>query len=101
MVRSHTCEVIGKPNQVVPVSLLVRIPAVESSFTLAMIDVEGPSPPSSAGNKYTDTIMDVNAKYSKVIKIARMDAKATVKHLISIVTTLVCLRRCNQIGGST
>ena len=82
----HTCKVVGKPNQVIPVDPLKPIPAVEPPFTRMMIDVVGPLPATSAGNKYFLTIMDVTTRYPEAIPVRSIHAKAIVKHRISFFT---------------
>lgn len=74
----HTCQLVGKPNQVIHVAPLVSIPAV--------VDIMGPLPPSSAGNKYFHTIMDVTTRYPEAILIRSKHAKSVVKRLISFFT---------------
>ena len=80
--RCHTYQVVGKPNQIIPVVPLKPIPAVEPPFSRVMIDVVGPLPPLSAGNKYLLTIMDVTTRYPEAIPVRSIHAKAIVKHLI-------------------
>lgn len=38
----HFFHLVGKPNQLVPVVLLARIPAVEQPFTKVPVDLVGP-----------------------------------------------------------
>jgi hypothetical protein len=40
----HTCQVVGKPNQVIPKAPLKPIPAFEEPFSRIMIDCVGPLP---------------------------------------------------------
>ena len=40
----HTCQVVGKPNQVIPKAPLRLIPAFEEPFSQVMIDCVGPLP---------------------------------------------------------
>ena len=67
--RCHTCQVIGKPNQVISVVSLKPISAVDPPFTRLMIDVVDPLPPTSSGSKYLLTIMDVITRYPEAIPV--------------------------------
>ena len=77
---------MGKPNQVIAVVPLKPISAVEPLFTQVMIDVVGPLPPTSAGNKYLFTIMDVTTRYPEAIPVQSIHAKVIVKYVVSFFT---------------
>ena len=53
----HTCQVVGKPNQVIPKAGLQPIPAFDEPFSRIIIDCVGPLPKTKSGNEYLLTIM--------------------------------------------
>ena len=59
---------------------------VEPPFTRVIIDMMGPLPPTSAGNKYLLTIMDVTTRYPEAVPVSSMHARTVVKHLIQFFT---------------
>lgn len=48
----HTCQMAGKPNQVVPPALLYPIPAVGEQFERVIVDCVGPLPRTKTGYQY-------------------------------------------------
>lgn len=68
---------------------LISVQAVEPLFTKMMIAVVGPLPPSSAGNKYLLTIMNVTTRYPHAILVSSIYGKAIVEHLMSFITYFV------------
>ena len=50
----HTCQVVGKPNQVIPKAGLQPIPAFDEPFSRIIIDCVGPLPKTKSGNEYLD-----------------------------------------------
>ena len=82
----HICQLVGKPNQKIPVAPLIPIPAVDPPFTRVLIDMVGPLPPTSGGNKYLLTIMDTTTRYPEAIPVTSMKAKTVLKHLLNFFT---------------
>ena len=78
----HTCQVVGKPAHAAAPVPLHPIPAIDPPFTRVMIDIVGPLPPTSAGNKYLLTLMDVTTRYPEAIPIRSIHAKVVVKVLL-------------------
>ena len=66
----HVCQVVGKPNQKIPVAPLCPIPVMEpffiTLFSRVLINCVGPLPKSKKGNEYLLTIMDVSARFPEV-----------------------------------
>ena len=52
----HTCQVVGKPNQVIPKAELEPIPAFDEPFSRIIIDCVGPLSKTKSGNEYLLTI---------------------------------------------
>ena len=82
----HTCQLVGKPNQVPPVAPLHPIPAVQPPFTRVLLDIVGPLPPTKAGNKYLLTIMDATTRYPEAIPIRSFHASVVIKKLVEFFT---------------
>ena len=82
----HTCQVIGKPTHSAPPVPLHPIPAFDPPFTRVMIDVVGPLPPTSSGNKYLLTLMDVSTRYPEAIPMRSIHAKVVLKVLLKFFT---------------
>ena len=58
-----TCQVSGKPNQVVPPAPLCPIPAVGEPFEHVIVDCVGPLPKAKSGNQFLLTIMCVATRF--------------------------------------
>lgn len=53
----HTCQIVGKPNEVLAPAPLYPIPVVGNPFEYLTIDCVGPLSPSKAGTTYILTVM--------------------------------------------
>jgi hypothetical protein len=56
----HICQIVGKPNQVIPKAPLKPIPAFEEPFSRVIIVCIGPLSKTRKGNQYLPTIMCVS-----------------------------------------
>ena len=63
----HTCQVVGKPNQVIPKGGLQPIPAFDEPFSRIIIDCVGPLPKTNSGNEYLLTIMCASTRFPEAI----------------------------------
>jgi len=72
------CQVVGKPNQGIPVALLKPIPAAEELFSKVIVDCVGPLPRTKAGNQYLPTIMCASTRFPEVIPLRNIKAKRIV-----------------------
>ena len=65
----HTCQMVGKPNQIIPKAPLHPIPAIGEPFSRILNDCVGPLPKTKAGNQYTCilTIMCVATRFPETI----------------------------------
>lgn len=79
---SHVCQVVGKPNQVIPQAPLNPIPVPSEPFTKVIIDCVGPLPKTKKGNEYLLTIIDPTTRYPEAIPLRNILAKNIVKHLL-------------------
>ena len=79
----HSCQLVGKSNQVVPKAPLHPIPSVGEPFEQIIIDVVGPLPKSSSGCEYLLTIMDRTTRYPEAIPLRSIKSPIIIKHLFS------------------
>jgi len=61
----HVCQMVGDPNQKIPIAPLKPIPAFSEPFSRVMIDCVVPLPKTKAGNQYLLTIMSTVRKIKK------------------------------------
>ena len=91
----HTCQVSGKPKQVIPVAPLKPIPAVGEPFEHVIVDCVGPLPKTKSGNQYILTVMCAVTRYPEAVPLRSLKACAIVKALVKIFSTFG-LPRCIQ-----
>ena len=77
----HTCQVVGKPNQVIPKAGLQPIPAFDEPFSRIIIECVGPS-----GNEYLVTIMCASIHFPEAIPLRNIKTKTIAKALIKFFT---------------
>ena len=65
----HICQVVGKPNQVIPKAGLQPIPAFDEPFSRIIIDCVGPLPKTKSGNEYLLTIMCASTRFPEAIPL--------------------------------
>jgi hypothetical protein len=82
----HTCQMVGKPNQVIPKAPLKPIPAFEEPFSRIMIDCVGPLPKTKNGNQYLLTIMCVSTRFPEAVPLKNIKAKTIVQALTKFFT---------------
>ncbi len=70
----HACQVVGKPNQKIPIAPLTHIPVVEEPFSRVIIDCVGPLPRTREGNEFLLTIMDVTTRFPEAIPLRNIKA---------------------------
>ncbi|PWI46234.1 hypothetical protein CEE45_17880, partial [Candidatus Heimdallarchaeota archaeon B3_Heim] len=96
----HTCQMIGKPNQVIPNAPLQPIPAFDEPFSRIIIDCVGPLPKTRSGNEYLLTIMCASTRFPWAIPLRNITTHAICKALIKFFT-LVGLPRSIQSDQGT
>ena len=62
----HTCQLVGKPNQVIPKA---AFPATDEPFSRIIIDCVGPLPKTKSGNEYLLTIMCASTRFPEAIPL--------------------------------
>ncbi|KAK3106890.1 hypothetical protein FSP39_002127 [Pinctada imbricata] len=77
----HSCQMVGKPNQVIPHAPLQPIPAFEEPFSRVLVDCVGPLPRTRSGNQYLLTIMCTSTRFPEAIPLRNIKAKTIVKAL--------------------
>ena len=83
----HTCQITGKPNQVIKPAPLHPIPAIGEPFEHIIIDCVGPLPPSRSGASYLLTVMCQATRYPAAYPLRSITTRSVVKalsHFISI-----------------
>ena len=65
----HTCQMVGKPNQNIPVAPFKPIPAFEEPFSKVIIDCVGPLPKTKSRNQYLLTIMCASTRFPEAIPL--------------------------------
>ena len=78
----HTCQVVGKPNQVIPKAGLQPIPAFDEPFSRIIIDCVGPLPKTKSGNEYLLTIMCASTRFPEAIPLRNIKTKTILKALV-------------------
>ena len=91
----HICQVVGKPNQVIPKAGLQPIPAFDESFRI-IIDCVGPLPKTKSGNEYLLTIMCTSTRFPEAIPLRHIKTKTIVKALVKFFFTFVGLPKSVQ-----
>ena len=82
----HTCQVVGKPNQVIPKAGLQPIPAFDEPFSRIIIDCVGPLPKTKSGNEYLLTIICASTRFPEAIPLRNIKTKTIVKALVKFFT---------------
>ena len=83
----HVCQVVGKPNQVIPKAPLQPIVIPEEPFEKIIIDCVGPLPKTKGGNQYLLTLMCATTRYPEAIPLKNITTKTIVKVLLKYFTS--------------
>ncbi len=83
----HTCQIAGKPNQVISPAPLSPIPVIGEAFEEVLIDCVGPLPKTKAGNQYLCTIMCRATRFPEAIPLRKITAPVVLKALIKFFST--------------
>lgn len=82
----HTCQIVGKPNQIIPKAPLQPVPAFEEPFSRVLIDCVGPLPKTRSGNQYMLTIMCTATRFPEAIPLRNITTKTIIKALTHFFT---------------
>ena len=80
------CQLVGKPNKVIPPAPLQPIPIVSEPFEKIVVDCVGPLPKTKKGNQYLLTVMCSAIRYPEAFPLKDIKAKQIVKHLLHLFT---------------
>ncbi len=82
----HTCQIVGKPNEILAPAPLYPIPVVSNSFEYLTIDCVGPLSPSKAGTTCILTVMFQTTRYPTAYPLQKITNKAVVKALSQFIS---------------
>ena len=82
----HTCQIVGKPNQSIPVAPLQPVPAFHDPFTHIIIDCVGPLPKSKSGHQYLLTMMCNATRYPEAVPLRSINAEKITEALTTFFT---------------
>ena len=83
----HTCQLMGKPNQVIPPAPLQPIPVMAEPFERVLVDCVGPLPRTKSGNKYLLSIMCAATRYPEAVPVCSITSKVVVAALTKLFST--------------
>lgn len=83
----HTCQTVGKPNQVIRPAPLFPIPVIGEPFEHVIIDCVGPLPKTKSGNQFLLTIMCVATRFPEAIPLRKITAPVIIKALVKFFST--------------
>lgn len=83
----HTCQLMGKPNQVIPPAPLHPIPVMGEPFERVIVDCVGPLPKTKAGNQFLLTVMCAATRYPEAIPLRKITSKVIITALTKFFAT--------------
>ncbi len=81
----HTCQLTGKPNQMLKPALLFPIPAVSQPFEYLIIDCVGPLPRSKSGANYLLTVCQ-STRYPAAYPLRTITTRSAVRALSQFIS---------------
>ena len=96
----HICQMVGKPNQKIPVAPLKPIPAFEEPFSKVIIDCVGPLPKTKSRNQYLLTIMCASTRFPEAIPLTNITAPKISKALVNFFTLVGLPKEIQSDQGS-
>ncbi len=85
----HSCQVAGKPNQVVSPAPLKPVPVLNEPFEKLVIDCVGPLPKTKSGHVYLLTMMCSATRFPEAVLLCSLKSPNIVKALVKFCTTFV------------
>ena len=82
----HTCQLAGKPNQIIPKAPLQPITVPHEPFDKLIVDCVGPLPKTKKGNEYLLTVMCPTTRFPDAIPLKNISARNVANHLLKIFT---------------
>ena len=96
----HVCQVMGKPNQVIPPAPLLPIPVMGAPFEHVVIDCVGPLPKTKSGYQYLLTLMCAATRFPEAIPLRSLKAKYVVKALVNFFSLVGLPISCQSDRGT-
>ena len=96
----HICQMVGKPNQKIPVAPLKPIPAFEEPFSKVIIDCVGPLSKTKSRNQYLLTIMCASTRFPEAIPLINITAPKISKALVNFFTLVGLPKEIQSDQGS-
>ena len=96
----HICQIVGKPNQNIPVAPLKPIPAFDEPFSKVIIDCIGSLPKTKSRNQYLLTIMCVSTRFPEAIPLTSITAPKISKALVNFYTLVGLPKEIQSDQGS-
>lgn len=96
----HTCQLTGKPSQVIKPAPLNPIPVASQPFEHLIIDCVGPLPPSKSGCAYMLTVMCQTTRYPAAYPLRSISVKSVVKALTQFISIFGIPRLIQSDQGS-
>ena len=82
----HICQMVVKPNKLIPVVLVKPIPACGEPFSEVIIDCIGSISKTTLGNKYLLTIMCKATGFSEAVPLVNIKTPKIVDSLMKFFT---------------
>ncbi|KAL2076889.1 hypothetical protein ACEWY4_027519 [Coilia grayii] len=79
----HVCQVVGKPNQIIPPAPLQPVPVSSEPFEHVILDCVGPLPRTKSGNQYLLTIMCSLTRFPEAVPLKKITAPVIIKALLN------------------
>ncbi|XP_066970164.1 uncharacterized protein [Macrobrachium rosenbergii] len=76
------CQVMGKPNQLIPKAPLNPIPAIGEPFSEIVVDVVGPLPKTKSGCMYMLTVVDRASRFPEAFPLRWITSRVVFEKLI-------------------
>lgn len=83
----HVCQLMGKPNQLIPPAPLSPIPVMGEAFEQVLVDCVGPLPKTKCGNQFLCTIMCRVTRFPEAVPLRKITAPVIVKTLLKFFST--------------
>ncbi|KAK2920619.1 hypothetical protein Q8A73_000104 [Channa argus] len=96
----HTCQMSGKPNQLIPAAPLRPIPVLGEPFEHVIVDCVGPLPKTKSGNQYILTIMCAATRFPEAVPLRSLKARAIVRALVKFFSTFGLPKHIQSDQGS-
>ena len=98
--RCQVCQVVGKPNQKIPVAPLIPIPPIGRPFEKIVIDCVGPLPRTKSGKEYLLTIVCQTTRYPEAIPLGSIATRKITDELEKFISRYGVPKKLQSDQGS-